>query len=644
MLDVRISAARTTGSAAGDFQEYVVMDDGFEQFFDTQSGVLEIPEDYYLNIRIHHTGVLSEELAKEGPRVVIGDESYYCQGELYGSESEIWWEVRWREELPHSGRPFYGLVGRHEIKIQCFVGRSEFFERSVFVEVLATRERAREITSILNFINDEYDTISKMCLDDSGTGESTGDLENLISEAEMIYGLCCSLWTVLLRQLRHNLEPRLSVTPNGLPNSPEAIHWLSLNSDAIALCSPEEQTFQINNMPVRTDFAAEEKVVPSYRLFENMVIAGFFNHIQMKLGAIINFIASHEKKMDKSEGESARYRGYFRYSYIVQDFLTQDLRAQNERVMKLLDGFFRLYAGFRRITGISYLDKPLMPRITPFVARTQVYRTLFEQIARWYDVSSVKLTFNDFASHFIKIDKLYEFMVLSRIVNVVSTLGGACVAQEWHDMDAPYFGGKPGHRPASEPFNYYRWISENKEFTLELWYEPKIYTYGRTKDNEPMVVSSRNYSSNFYFTPDYVIRIKWSCSDLVDYLIMDAKYSSSNTVKQKSLPAIMDKYLNSVHIRNSPGFDSGIRGLLAIYSRGDVDRVSEYAPVHGLNNEHAIFPAIDGVAIRPAKEGNEESFRDYLAQFIENLRKVHLAEYERVIQLAKKLQENNAVR
>ena len=237
-------------------------------------------------------------------------------------------------------------------------------------------------------------------------------------------------------------------------------------------------------------------------------------------------------------------------------------------------------------------------------------------------------------------------MVLSRIVNVVSQLGGICVSREWHDMSVDHFGGRVAERPLSEPFNYYRWLSENKEYTLELWYEPKIFTVGRTDDEEPMVVCSKNYGRDFYYTPDFVIRIRWEASGLVDYLIMDAKYSSYDTVRKASLPMLVNKYMNSIRVKNALGFDSGIRGVLAIYSRGNVNRFSEYASVHDLDSEYPVFPSIAGVAVRPVadKEKNEKNIKEYLSLFIGNLRKVHHAEYERVIKLARRLQGEDSVK
>lgn len=638
MLDVKLAVSEHTNQE--NRKIYDVVSDDSTLRFDSETGFLEIPEDYYLDIYIRYTEVLEGDLEDISPRIVIGEDSYYCG---FLSEEGLW-HLEWRPELAHCGRPFFGLPGVHEIRIQSFLDREEYFEESFQVEVLATRARAREITTILDFINDDYDAISQMCLD--GNPENNGVIADLINEAERTYILCKSLWSVLLRQLRYILEPRLDVTPNGLPNSPEAIHWLSLNSDAVALCSPYEQTFQINNMPVKTEFAAEEKMIPSYRLFENLVIAGFINHIRMKLSAVKDFINGHEQSQQRPDGESLTYPGYCRYSGIVHGVLSKNLQNQYSRVMNLLDGFYKLYTSFEKVTGINYLDKPLMPRITPFVARTLVYRKLFEQVAKWYGVSAVTLTLNDFTSHFKKIEKLYEFMVLSRIVNVVSQLGGICVSREWHDMSVDHFGGRVAERPLSEPFNYYRWLSENKEYTLELWYEPKIFTVGRTDDEEPMVVCSKNYGRDFYYTPDFVIRIRWEASGFVDYLIMDAKYSSYDTVRKASLPMLVNKYMNSIRVKNALGFDSGIRGVLAIYSRGNVNRFSEYASVHDLDSEYPVFPSIAGVAVRPVadKEKNEKNIKEYLSLFIGNLRKVHHAEYERVIKLARRLQGEDSVK
>ncbi len=639
MLDVVIEARKHLAPGDPDTREYLVVKDGRDRPVpDTEEGILEIPEDYYLEIRVRYPDLTEGDLGDVSPEVTIGDETYYCRFAEDAATGVWWWTLAWRNDVPHVGRPFFGLVGFHEIRITSFAGREEEFDRIVPLEVLATEERANEITAILGFVDEEYEHISQMCLD--ARGEPGGDLADVIGAAEQTYAVCRELWAALLGQLRHRLEPELSVTHNGLPNSPGAIHWLSVHGDAMALCSPDEQMFRINNIPVKTDFAAEEHMAPSYGVFENLVIAGFFSQIRLKLGDILDFIGSRTADDELSrlrERERSRlYPEYIRYRNIVRGFSEQTLKNYREKVVALQDGFFQMFRSFRRATGIGYRDRPMMPRVTPFVARTLVYRKLFEQIGRWYGACARKIRVHEFAAHFIKIDKLYEFMVLSRVVSVVSDLGGVLQAREWHDMEKDLFGGRESPRPESEPFNYYRWLSENQEYTLELWYEPRVRTWHHAAPGDPMVVASENYGRNFYYTPDFAIRITWNRSGLADYLIADAKYSSADTVRRTSLPTLVTKYMRNIRVKSPGSLDNGIRGILAVYARGRDDFVGYYAREHRFAGQDPLFPAIDAVAVRPEKD-NEKNLREYLSRFIGQLRKFRQAEAARIRELAARI-------
>ena len=643
MYDVKITVRPNNHLSYGDMDVKTydaVIGNVQQKFEESASGCLEVPEDYYLDIRLRYRGAEDGDLNDISPIVNINDENYRCMLKEYGDTGEMWWNLVWREDISHEGRPFFGLPGKHLIGITFFVQREEEFRVSLPVEVLATKSRAIEIKKILSFMNSEYSSISKICMD---TDVDSGVLADTINSARDVCKTFVNQWGNLLRNLRHSLEPKLSITPNGMPNSPEAIHWLSLNADAIALCSPGEQVFRINNMPVRTDFAAEEHVVPSYRVYENLVIASFFNQIQSKLAMMLNFIHEHEQKRnDSSRDINRNYPDYRRYISIVRGYNTDILGYYRKSIMELQDSFYRLYRSFIKATGLNYHGKTILPKSTPFVSRTPVYSEIFETIGDWYKNCSIPISLNDVPFHSIKIDKLYEFMVLSQLINVIDSLGGLWETKEWHNMDQKKFGGIPEERPKDQPNNYYKWISESKEYNLELWYEPAIYTVKYAKKGELVVVSAENYHADFSYTPDFVVKITWNKSGMVDYLIMDAKYSSCRTVQSKSLPMLVNKYLYGIHVYDNCCLDSSIRGILAIYARGEKGAIHGYAPEHMLESRNSVFPSIEAVGVFPKddEETTDSNLKKYISGIISKLRNYHRQEYERVLEMAKRLQES----
>lgn len=580
----------------------------------TPNSILEIPEDYYLELDIRYNYDDGTEIYKMTPKVVVDNENYY--GKPLGcADGYKHWGVDWLDhnQIPHKGRPFYGLAGIHEIKIIVFDDTEEREEISFMVEVLASRERAREINKMLKAIDDNYDEITNMCINSDPTKSSLFDL---ISEAKDIVDWLTKNWNILISQLRRTLEPMLTIKPNGLPNSPEALYWLCSNPDALGYCRPNEQNFKINNIPVRTDFAAEEVVKPQYNLFENNVIAAFFEHIQSKLADIRNFIAVH--KHETVINDNTQYPNYVRYSQIVEKYNVDLLSEQEDEISRLQDSMYRFYNRFKQITGIRHVRR-LMPKITPFVARTSIYHNLYTIINDWYAMCKQNITLNDFAMHFIKIDKLYEFTVLTRIVNAINALGGYNSAMEWHDMSEGTFGGVKKERPITEPYNYYKWFLSNRDVVLELWYEPAIRTIQKSEEGDLIVVRGQNYHSNYALTPDFVFRITWY-NKISDYLIMDAKYSSDNTIQNMSLPKLTEKYLYSLSVKKKGVVDNPVRAVWAIYSRGNKKQISGYSRNHSLASEYMVFPSLEGIQV--STDDKSCAIKDNISILIKQLKEL----------------------
>lgn len=625
MIDVTlvVSSPQNNVAPSQEMKRFLVMSNGENiEFAACPNKILEIPEDYYFDIDIRYLFDDGSEIYNSSPQITISDENYFCHY-ITDDEGNKFWRIQWdNHSVPHVGRPYYGLAGRHQIKISVFNNTDEFSEYRLFIEVLATSNSAKEIGCMLKAIDDDYNQIDTMCINNNlATGSSFIDL---LDEAESIYNSIYSIWNRLIIQLRKSFAPKLVIKPNGVPNSPEAIHWICANTDALGYCQPSEQDFTVNNFPVRTDFAAEEIVSAQYDLFENKVLLGFFEQMEAKLADVRAFI--NGKKNAPGLGRSLEFPEYIRYAKIVEDYSINVLAIHEQRVCELQDSYYRLYNSLRKATGIKDRIRPIYPKITPFVARTKVYLDIFSMIHSWYLRCRKPFSLNDFAMHFIKIDKLYEFTVLTKIVNGIKELGGAKIGTEWHDMSSTNFGGLVGERPDSEPFNYYKWQFPRRELIVELWYEPKIRTLDYANDDDLVVVKKLGvgYKRDYYLTPDFLFKVSWRTTGAIDYLIMDAKYSSDNTVEQKSLPNLVDKYLYSLNTKNKCCCSQSVKALWALYSRGNRSRVSAYGAQHSIAGNYCSFPSIEGVRLGV---GDSEGFKDVFSMLLNSLRRMHSYEY-----------------
>ena len=177
-------------------------------------------------------------------------------------------------------------------------------------------------------------------------------------------------------------------------------------------------------------------------------------------------------------------------------------------------------------------------------------------------------------------------------------------------------------RPSSSPFNYYKWTL-NDRLTLEMWYEPRIYTLKNAAENDLVVIKSEYYnSSSYYLTPDFVFKIKWANRVLPDYFIMDAKHSSDKSVQRNYIKSLTEKYLNSVNVRTVHNLQNPIKAIWAIYARG-ADWISGYGIGHSIEGAYTVFPSIGGVLVN---SGTSDVFSRSFMVLIDKLEAMH--EYE----------------
>ena len=619
MLDATLNVV--PGGWEGPGTSYVVVKDGVRcPFRECTDTILAVPEDYKLELIIRLVLADNPELLNTAPKVFVGVDVYDCVYNSACSDGEPGWTVDWdtNEQLPHVAQPFRGIPGRHEIKIVAGFGTGQSIECSFFVEVLATRQSANEIRGLLDAIDMDYDQIDELCL--KGHAGSSSFI-SLIDRAEELEELFSSNWVEFSRRIRRRYEPSLEIKPNGMPNSPEAIYWLSSNPEALGYCLPEERQFSLDSLPVKAAYAAEEVVKASGKLYENQVIAGFFEQVETKLSDLLKFI--HNSSVVSGDLPLVRYANYISYHQIVHEYSLSTLARHEGRIKKLQDKFFRMYRNFRLLTGIRGNVRPVLPEITPFAARNPLYRTFFNAIDSWYKLCKSRVELNDFACHFIKLDKLYEFTVLTKIVHSLQDLGFTSKAREWHDMSELCFGGKAqAVRPSSSPFNYYKWTL-NDRLTLEMWYEPRIYTLKNAAENDLVVIKSEYYnSSSYYLTPDFVFKIKWANRVLPDYFIMDAKHSSDKSVQRNYIKSLTEKYLNSVNVRTVHNLQNPIKAIWAIYARG-ADWISGYGIGHSIEGAYTVFPSIGGVLVN---SGTSDVFSRSFMVLIDKLEAMH--EYE----------------
>ncbi len=334
---------------------FQVLKDGERCVFpECTDGILAIPEDYKLDLRIKLYTDDDPELKNIAPRIIFTEETYTCKYDVKTQEG--YWYVDWEsnDKLPHEEQPFRSIPGRHEIKIIIGYGTVQKYEFSFFVDVLARRQSVNEIKGLLDAIDDDYDEIDELCLQ----GKSgTSSFIKLIDRAEEIEELFRLNWNEFIKRIRKNYEPSLVIKPDGIPNSAEAIYWMSAHPESLSYCLPEERHFVFNNLPVRSEVVAEEVVKSSGALYENLVIAGFFEQIAAKISDLLQLITKGYEEAE--ETPLVRFASYVSYRTIVREYSLNMLSKHEERLKHLKDCFFRLFRNLKKEAGITRKNKTI---------------------------------------------------------------------------------------------------------------------------------------------------------------------------------------------------------------------------------------------------------------------------------------------
>ncbi|MCS0281482.1 hypothetical protein NDJ83_19830 [Vibrio alginolyticus] len=569
-----------------------------------------VPEDAEVGIHL----VTSEKARSLGePQLYIGDVLH--EFELTSaSDGRYHWHVLFDEDESF-GIPFRNYVGRSEI-ILAFKS-SDIRVRSL-VDIQANKINAELAEGMLTYLNEHYDSIVSICFSRSKLSGDTGkgdenSINRLIEEAQSGIELCESVWPELLNRVRERWETELDLQSNSLPNSPKGIAWLSNNPNGIHYCEQNKQMFKVNGYPVISTKSAREVVIHNRDLIENRVIHGYLAHLELQL-------VDTKKKLESENTSETGSKQYDFGEYVSLDHILSKYRIPIvlglvDRLSNLISRVRLLRKRFSTKVNLPRDLKPVPPCVTPFVARTPSYLKVFDKIAKWYEFGKVQLGLGELLFGLRHLSTLYEFTVLTQLISALESSGSDLVESSWRDYEVAEFGGEEKPRPISAINNYFRFSNASRKLSVELFYEPIIWTKHKAQSGDPVDVCREHQGRAWqHRKPDYLLRLWFEGAVEPILLVFDAKFSSAYKVKHEKLPDLVNKYLLGLHQKKVDGGYGNlpIQAVWAIYPKGKAPKVDFYASYHSLGGQDSVLPSLGGLRIRP----NEE---DYLARMIDKL-------------------------
>lgn len=445
-------------------------------------------------------------------------------------------------------------------------------------EVSVKKSTARQVEGMIRYIAHKQDDILRICLSPTTLSNDIADPETLLNTVDTFINTLtgCRL------ELQNHLRKRL------IPVKQPA--WKSSKSSDI---DPFDIIF---NLDVLEPVLGEGDVVVNGRSFsiteteittlestanvkENAILLGGLYSMRRIVADLLNDINTGFP--DKTTTHNHEYESL---SNVLLRITSANMPQRCEQQLLQLEEFIRY---FEKIIGVHYQGE-CHPVMTPFVRASRVYRRLFEQLYDWYTLGDPSLEGRNYLVKLRSISKIYEFVTLFKLIDYLHEKNWVVINTHWSD-DLEFI-------PSTVTF-------ERNNFKLTLNYEARIVPYHSNTKHLDLVDMKHSATGEYdYWCPDFILRLDGMNKSV--YLILDAKYSSSTTVKLLHLPALLNKYFMNIAVYDAYHHllkQDAILGIIALFPDKN-SALPIYLPNWGkynINRKPVRLPVVMGLPILP---------------------------------------------
>lgn len=277
----------------------------------------------------------------------------------------------------------------------------------------------------------------------------------------------------------------------------------------------------------------------SLDVYENQIVVGF-------LKTIVTEIIDMSRKLKAMYAQSfvkANIDGYEDSAYFVYKNCLKRIENSVDKLAKLKADFIHMYYKYREIFGIEGVMTLSTPRPTPVFRTKQAYRIIYIDLQDWFNHSSYDLSREELLMSFLSTSKIYEYYCLTKLLYYFDKKSGL-----------KYIGShKEKYTQANRHYNTTNfnntYVFAGNGLELTVYFQPVIYN--KASDNK--IGLFRNTSTSYNddgsrggrdYTPDYLIKIERIES--AEYVILDAKFSTVDTIRKHQLQDLVYKYFFSI--------------------------------------------------------------------------------------------------
>lgn len=468
----------------------------------------------------------------------------------------------------------------------------------IIFDVLAKKTSAEQALRMITYLADVSPLLVKACLARSSTplGNTAAEEiepETLLTVAEGLISLLQSTQQELIANIRERLVPkRLPLrSTNKLTCEVDPVEVLS-NLDALTPAtgigdvSLRGRNFDLGDIDVSA-------VQPTADVSENHVLLGGLYSMRRRLLALVSQLSGFSSDIQNAP------IGYESFSRLLLSVTAEGMLTRCYSSLAAVEGFIDL---FEKRIGVIYVGE-LVPVMTPFVRSTRVYRALFTQLAEWYSLGVPATGRIQFMLKMKSLSKIYELYTFYHIF-------GEFIANGWSISDST-------PHPEYGEFMTKNVVFSKDEEKVSVQYEPIIEKFNdNTEDGDLIDVAHRHTAEHPYWTPDFVLKLENGSSR--KYIILDAKYSNANSVRQYAIPSIYSKYYEGTAVfdaTNGLASSTNIIAVIAVYALewNNPNYISKWEN-QGIFSNLPRLPAIGAMGLMT---DNDKLFRNCLNKILD---------------------------
>lgn len=308
-----------------------------------------------------------------------------------------------------------------------------------------------------------------------------------------------------------------------------SIDWLINNLDELHMdysYKNIENSIQINNNYGLVEKILTEEKVSDFNVYENQIILGSFDYVILEIAKI--------KIKIKSNLSTKQY--YEKDFYSINEFKIIPFLKLKDDLEKIESKIKSLHRKYKNVF-IKVKSKNSFPKLTPVFSNKRHYTDAYNKIKLIRDIK-INLDGELNLLNIKKLSTLYERFNLFILINSILAKNPISLKKE---------------TPKLEDNTYQEFYFQFPNYKISLYYDYYI-------NNLENKVGLQRISKGYY-KPDYIIKLE---ADNKNYFyILDSKYSSENTVRNKHLLKCIKSYILDIGVSNLTS--TKVEELILIY-------------------------------------------------------------------------------